>query len=106
MHRVKLIVRLVENGVTTGGYVRQLELPFVPCVGMKFEQGTSCRLWEVDGDELNPSIEEVVYDLDEEEIVCLLSVEKALSSSFWETLDLAAHGIRCAELQYFRHRNA
>jgi len=99
MHRVKLVVRLVQRGATAGGYVRQLQLPFVPYVGMKFEQGTSCALWEAAGnEELSPSIEEVVYDIAEAEIVCLFTVDKPLSSSLWQTLDFATHGKRSMEL--------
>jgi hypothetical protein len=60
---VKLIVRVVNGKQVVGGYVRDLELPFVPTIGMKFEQGSSTWLWEtVNGKELNPSVQEVIYD--------------------------------------------
>lgn len=37
MHKVKFIVRHVSNGELRGGYVRELELPFVPTIGMGFK---------------------------------------------------------------------
>ena len=70
MFHVKLIVQLIQRDATIAGYVRELDLPFLPCIGMKFEEGTSTRLWETDTEELNPAVEEVIYDLDEEQIVC------------------------------------
>ncbi len=41
--KVRLAVRLSQDGKVTGGYVRDIELPFVPQLGMHFEQGTN--LW-------------------------------------------------------------
>lgn len=104
MHKIKLVVRLFQDGETTGGYVRQIELPFVPQPGMKFEQGISCHLWETqDGEELSPGIECVIYDLDEEEIVCFFTIKSKLASTFWTELKVAELGAQCAELKYFRH---
>lgn len=103
MYKVKLVVCLVEKGVTKGGYVKQFELAFVPCVGMKFVQGISTRLWETaDGKELSPAVQEVIYDLDYEEIICLFTINKPLESSFWQRLNFEKLGMRCAELEYFR----
>ena len=105
MYKVKLVVRLLQDGATAGGYVRQLELPLVPCTGMKFEQGISTRLWETtDNDELSPAVEEVVYDIDDEVIVCLFTIAKPLAASFWHKLRFEELGMKCAELNYFRFR--
>lgn len=104
MHRVKLVVRIVEGGVTTSGYVREIMLPFVPQAGMKFEKGGSCYLWEtLNGEELSPEIERVIYDLNEEAIVCLFTASARLASTFWTELRVAELGMRCAEISYFRH---
>jgi hypothetical protein len=83
-YKVTLLVRHVSEGQLIGLYVRDdLNLPFVPTVGMQFKQGTSTWLWETYGRELMPSVETVTYDFDEEAFVCLLTVDDALSSSFW-----------------------
>jgi len=103
MHRVKLVVRLLEGGTTVGGYARRVELPFVPSIGMRFEQGVSTRLWETaDGDELSPAVEELLYDFDEEEIVCLFTIAKRLASSFWTSLKYDPQEFQSKELNYFK----
>ncbi len=108
MHKVNLVVGIVdESGEIVGGYVRQITLPFVPQQGMKFEKRGSCNLWETkDDEELSPEVELVIYDLDEEEIVCLFTVGSKLASSFWTELKFAELGMRCSEIQYFRHLRA
>jgi hypothetical protein len=104
VHNVKFIVRRLSGSSMMGGYVRELELPFVPTVGMQFKQGGSTWMWETALGELAPPIETVVYDLDEGMIVCLFTVDQELSSAFWTTLDYEGLGERCAELDYFRNR--
>jgi hypothetical protein len=82
--RVCLVVRVVNsNNETIGGYAREVDLPFVPTVGMKFKQGISTRLWETENGELSPSVNEVVYNFDEETIYCLFEVNEFLKSAFW-----------------------
>jgi len=85
--------------------VRQLTLPFVPQLGMKFEKWGSCHLWETEDNQelISPEIERVIYDVDEEEIVCVFTVSGGkLASSFWTELKIAELGDRCFELRYFR----
>jgi hypothetical protein len=83
-HKIELLVREMSNEKVVALYVRSdLELPFVPVIGMQFKQGTSTWLWEIDGGELMPKIEAVIYDLDKETLVCLFTVEKPLKSGFW-----------------------
>jgi hypothetical protein len=102
VHKVKLIV-CRRNGMSiAGGYVRDVELPFVPTVGMEFRQGTSTTLWEATIGVLTPAVEKVIYDFDEETIVCLFTVNQELNSAFWTTLDYEGLGEGCAELDYFR----
>ncbi len=104
MIKVKLVVRVVKNKKVLGGYVRDIELPFAPAVGMKFKQGISTRLWEtLDNDELSPSVQKVIYDFDEECIVALFEVSDFLASAFWTKLDYENLGNRCAEMGYFDH---
>lgn len=87
MHKVKLVVRYLFQDVLAALYVHQLELPFVPQIGMKFEQGMSTWLWETtNGEKLNPPVDDVIYDIDEEELICLFTVEERLASAFWEEL--------------------
>lgn len=87
-YRVELLVRQILNGKVVALYVRDdLELPFVPTIGMQFKQGTSTWLWETDDGELMPAIETVTYDFDEETIVCLFTVEKPLKASFWTKIE-------------------
>jgi len=87
-YRVELLVRQVSKGKVVALYVSQdLELPFVPTVGMRFKQGTSTWLWETDKGELMPEVEAVICDLDEEAIVCLFTVEESLNASFWTKIE-------------------
>lgn len=69
MQKVKFVVRVLRDDQLVAGYVRDLTLPFVPFVGMRFEQGVSTALWETSETELCPSVESVVFDLDEETVV-------------------------------------
>ena len=104
MYEVKLVVRGLDGQETRFGYTRQLQLPFLPAVGMTFEQGTSCKLWETaEGEELSPAVEQIIYDLDEEAIVCLFTVHSRLASAFWTELRIGELGSRCAEMSYFRN---
>ncbi|WP_193453247.1 hypothetical protein [Pseudomonas nitroreducens] len=103
MHRILLAVRVI--GGEPRGYCREIELPFVPTVGMRFEQGISTTLWETtSGDELSPAVEQVIYDLDEEMFVCLFTVESPLAASFWENLPELQPGHVCGVMDYFRHQ--
>ncbi len=70
---------------------------------MQFEKGGSTTLWETATGELKPAVEAVIYNIDEEEIVCLFTVGQELHCSFWTTLDYEALGEGCAELDYFRN---
>lgn len=86
--KVNLVVRVInkEHG-TIGGYVKDIDLLFVPTVGMKFKQGSSTWLWEtVNGNELNPAVKEVVYNIDEEGIYCLFEIKEFLAASFWNQI--------------------
>jgi hypothetical protein len=105
VHKVKLVVRHLSDGTLMGGYVRELDLPFVPSIGMRFKQGASTWLWETEAGKLAPPVEQVIYDIDEETIVCLFTVDAALKSAFWETLNYAKYGDGCAELVYFQRRS-
>ena len=99
MYKVKLIARLRSDDLSVAGYAHELDLPFVPVVGMKFKQGTSTWLWETANGELAPKIEEVVYDLDEDLFACLFTVDQVLRSSFWKEF-----GSETMEAGYFRLR--
>ena len=102
MIKVKLVVRVIKDNETVGGYVKDVELPFVPIIGMKFKQGTSTTLWEtIDNNELSPDVKHLIYDFDEECIVALFEVSEFLSSNFWTKLDYENLGDRCAEMNYF-----
>ena len=102
MIKLKLVVRVVKENETVGGYVKDVELPFVPIIGMKFKQGISTTLWEtIDNNELSPSVKHLIYDFDEECIVALFEVSELLSSNFWTKLDYEKLGDRCAEMNYF-----
>lgn len=104
MCKVKLVVRCLEDGEIVAGYLKQMELPFVPQVGMRFDRGGSTHLWEtVDDEDLAPKIEDLVYDIDEEEIVCLFTVNKKLAASFWTEIRLEKVGAQQTDLWYFRN---
>jgi hypothetical protein len=78
----------MSEGKVVALYVRDdLQLPFVPTVGMQFKQGASTWLWETDKGELMPAIETVTYDFDEETLVCLFTVEEPLTASFWTKIE-------------------
>lgn len=87
-YRVELLVREMLKGKVVALYVRDdIELPFVPTIGMRFKQGTSTWLWETDDGELMPAVETVTYDFDEETIVCLFTIEKSLKANFWTKIE-------------------
>jgi hypothetical protein len=100
MYDVKLVARHKSEGYTLGGYVRDIELPFVPTIGMQFKQGTSTWLWETSKGELAPKVDAVIYDLDNRMFVCLFTVDEELNSSFWRHV-----GMTSGELDYFQPRN-
>ncbi|MEC0091792.1 hypothetical protein [Paenibacillus macquariensis] len=101
---VNLVVRVVDKQERIiGGYVKEMELPFVPTIGMKFKQGSSTWLWETENGELNPSVKEIVYNIDEEKLYCLFDIHESLKSSFWKEIpyDILA---RSFELSQFETR--
>jgi len=84
---VVLVVRVINTDKEIiGGYVFELDLPFVPTVGMKFKKGNSTWLWETKYGELSPGIEEVVYNIDEEKIYCLFEIKYFLVNSIWKEI--------------------
>ncbi|MBC3464989.1 hypothetical protein [Pseudomonas sp. RW10S2] len=104
MHKVLLAVRVVQKGELVGYCSHQLDLPFVPFPGLHLEQGTSCKLWEtMTGSELEPAVERVIYDLDEEQFVCLFNVDIPLRASFWYDDVDPTPGTTSAIGEYFRH---
>lgn len=103
-YRVELLVREVVDSELVALYVSDdLELPFVPTMGMQFKQGTSTWLWETQTDELMPKVEAVTYNLDENLFVCVFSVNESLSSSFWSKIEKSdlEHSVY---LSYFQAR--
>lgn len=104
MHKVLLAVRVVQHGSVLGYCSHRLVLPFAPAPGLRFEQGNSCTLWETPiGTELDPEIERVIYDLDEEQFVCLFTVNVPLQASFWYDDVDPKPGTVSAVAKYFRH---
>lgn len=105
MHRVLLAVRVVTNGETTAGYYRELELPFVPTIGMRFEQGISTTIWETTHGkgELDPAVERVIYDLDEQQFICLFTVKNRLDATFWQDIEDPNPDGSSHVMRYFRH---
>ncbi len=102
MIKVKLVVRVVKDNEAVGGYVKDVKLPFVPIIGMKFKKGISTTLWEtIDNNELSPDVKHLIYDFDEECAVALFEVSEFLSSNFWTKLDYENLDDRCAEMSYF-----
>lgn len=87
-YRVELLVRQMDNDKVVALYHSEdLELPFVPTVGMQFKHGTSVWLWEYEDGELMPRVETVTYDFTEKTLVCLFTVDKPLKSSFWTKIE-------------------
>lgn len=86
---VNFVTKVVDNQRnTTGGYVLRLDLPFAPASGMKLKGGISTWLWETaDGNELDPKIQETVYNIDEEQLYCLFEVNGPLASSRWTKIE-------------------
>lgn len=104
MIKTKLIVRVMKDGEVEGGYVKDVELPFVPTVGMMFRHGISCGMWETKSEgELNPPVKHVIFDFDEECIVALFEIEDFLVSTFWTELNYEELGSRCFEMNYFKN---
>jgi len=86
--KVTFVVKVVssENNLL-GGYTREFDMPFTPTIGMKIEGGSSTFLWEADsGDKLAPRIQDIVYNVDEEQLFCLFVVDQFLSNSFWRKI--------------------
>lgn len=87
-YKVELLVRQMENGKVVALYHSDdLELPFVPTVGMQFQHGISTWLWETADGELMPGVETVTYDFNQLVLVCLFTVHKPLKSSFWTKIE-------------------
>lgn len=88
IYRVELLVRQMDNGKIVALYHSEdLELPFLPTVGMQFMQGTSTWLWEYADGELMPKVETITYDFDEQVFVCIFTVDKPLTSDFWTKIE-------------------
>lgn len=87
--RVVLVVRVFDNAPTA--YTRELDLPFIPPVGMKLNGGTSTWLWETEKGRLNPEVKEVVYNVDEEAVYCLFVVREHLVNTFWQEIPLNSY---------------
>ena len=66
-------------------YEREVEIPFIPTLGMRINCGSSTWLWETrDGCELAPAIKDIVYNFDDGIIYCLFEIyDKLLCNSFW-----------------------
>lgn len=86
--KICLVVRVVSrDDETIGAYAREVELPFVPTVGMEFKQGSSTWLWETESGQLHPTVKRVVYNFDEETVYCLFEITEYLKSSFWTEIN-------------------
>lgn len=84
MHKVLLAVRIINREGITGYASRELELTFQPFVGLRFENGSS-RIWRShEGLDPAPEVERVIYDIQQEQLVCLFTVNAPLSSPFWQ----------------------
>jgi hypothetical protein len=104
MHKVLLAVRVVQHGEVLGYCSHELALPFAPFKGLRFEQGSSCKLWETKtGKELDPAVERVVFDLDENMFVCLFTVSIPLEASFWYDHVETDSEVKSSVAHYFRH---
>lgn len=55
------------------------------------------------GSELDPAVERVIYDLDDEQFVCLFNVDILLRASFWHDDVDPTPGTISAIGEYFRH---
>ena len=68
--KVTLVVKVIDaDDQVIGAYYSMANLPFMPTIGMKFKQSSSIHLWKtIDGFELNPSVIEIVYNLDDKEV--------------------------------------
>ncbi|WP_025721405.1 hypothetical protein [Paenibacillus sp. 1-18] len=84
---VCLVVKVIDkHQEILTGYVREIDIQFVPSVGMKFRQGSSTWLWETKNGELAPEVKEVTYNIDDEIVYCLFEVNERLESSFWKEI--------------------
>lgn len=90
--------------MATDSFQRICWIGFAPFPGLHLEQGTSCKLWEsMTGLELDPAVERVIYDLDEEQFVCLFNVDIPLRASFWYDDVDPTPGTIGSIGEYFRH---
>lgn len=99
---VKLLVRLLEDGKLTLVYERDVfPLPFVPSVGMRFEKSRGSAFQTDDGEQLALEVERVIYDLDEQVLVCVCTVTARIGGqrAFWDELEVTELGGR---ERYFR----
>lgn len=104
MHKVLLAVRLVQKGLVLNIFSHEIALPFAPFPGLRFEQGTSCKLWETMANtELDPPVEKIIYDLDEDRLVCLFTINTPLKASFWYDDTPSTPGQISGLIKYFRH---
>ena len=95
------VVRVIDKEKKTiGGYAQELDLPFVPTVGMRLCGGSGI-LWKTKDDSyINPRIEDIVYDIDEEAVFCLFEIDKLLAHAFWK--EIKRENLHCSwELSRF-----
>lgn len=104
MYKILFIVKVVEDGDVICGHYRELELPFVPTIGMRFDGGTSTTMWETTNGTEAPKVERIMYHFDEEVIACLFTVRNQLASTFWKDID-DCMGPDCM-IRYFFGREA
>lgn len=85
---VTLVARATNiDRVIIGAYALNLDLPFLPHIGMRFTQGSGTALWETRSGIEFPAVKEVVYNVDEETCYCLLIVKDRLTSSLWTEIE-------------------
>ena len=87
--KVTLVVCVLDDENRIIGAYRQREkLSFVPTVGMKLRVNSSSGLWKTtDGGFLDPTIKEIVYNMDDAELYCLFEVNQFLASSYWAKIN-------------------
>lgn len=101
MNKIKLLVRLLEDGKLIRVYERDHSLPFVPQIGMRFSE-KALGVWKTDGGEhLSPEVERVVYDMYEKEFICVFTVTAKIGGSvdYWDELEISDLGDKERYLQ-------
>lgn len=105
-YRTQFVARLIEDGDVVAFYCSDdVRLPFVPAVGTYFSQASGGWLWATALGNLMPAVEDIVYDLDNQLLICLFTIEAALGSPFWIRMEpnqldrkkYPAHFFACAD---------